>query len=108
MQILKFSLLFIVLSVLLVGFGQYVGSIFDSVSASINYITTGNIEIVINEIVGFVGWGLDLLFLDTTTVYTTSIGNIEVYSLAWLFTFVRVVFGLVAVGVILKLIIDKD
>lgn len=108
MQILKFSLLFVIVSVLLVSFGQYLDAVFTGVSASINYITTGNISIVINEIIGYIGWGLDLLFLDTQTIYTTSIGNIEIYSLSWLFTFVRVIFGLVVVSIILNLIIDRS
>lgn len=108
MGILKFSLLFFLSAVILVLFGSTLESIFTLFGASINYISTGNIGTVINEIIGFVGWALDLLFLGTTTTFTTSIGGIEIYSLSWLFTFVRVIFGLVIAVVIVKLILDRS
>lgn len=106
-DILKFSLLFVICAVLLTLITGFATPIFDSFGASLNYITTGSVGSVLESIVGFIGWFLDFLFIGTETTYTTYYGGIEVYSLSWVITFVRVVFGLSVLILILKLIIDR-
>lgn len=105
-DILKFGILFLLVSVVLAVLGSSLTVVFDMLSAGLNYATTGNVGVVLTEIIGFVGYALDLVFLSTTTTYTTHFGGFEIYSLNWLFTFVRVMFGLAVVSLIIKLIID--
>ena len=103
-DILKFSLLFVLASVVFVILGSSIELVFNQFSSSINYVTTGNIGEVLTAIIGFVGFMLDTLFLSTNTGYTTTYGGIQVYQLSWLFTIVRVIFGLAIVILIVKLV----
>lgn len=96
-----------IVSILLSIVSTYVGGIFDVFGASLGYVTTGSVGAVLTAIVGYVGWFLDLLFLNQTINYTTTFGNISVGSIAWALTFFRVLFGLFALVLILKLIIDR-
>lgn len=105
---LKFGILFIVCAVLLTTLSVYVSSIFEMFGASLNYVTTGSVGVVLTAIVGYIGWFLDLLFLDTNIAqYTTTFGGVAVGSISWLLTIFRVLFGLFAMILILKLIIDR-
>lgn len=104
---LKFSLLFIICAVLLTTVSVYVSSIFDLFGASLNYVTTGSVGSVVNEIVGFCGWFLDLLFLSQAIQYTTYFGGIQIGSISWALTLFRVIFGLSVFVLILKLIVDR-
>lgn len=107
-DIVKFSILFIVCALLLTIISGYVAPVFSMFGASFNYISTGSVGIVFAEIVGFVGWFLDILFISNEVVYTTYYGGIAVGSLSWALTFVRVVFGLVVAVLILNLILSRD
>lgn len=100
----KFSLLTLLCAFIFAIFGDNIALIFNQLSASINYATTGNVGQVLTAIVGFLGFFLDSLFLSTNTGYTTTYGGIQVYQLSWLFTIVRVIFGLAIVILIIKLI----
>ena len=104
---LKFGILFILCAVVLTTFSIYLNSIFDLFGASLNYITTGSVGMVLAEIIGFCGWFLDLLFINQSISYTTHFGNIAIGSIAWALTFVRVIFGVVVSVLILKLIFDR-
>lgn len=105
---LKFGILFLVCSVLLTVLSVYVSSVFEMFGASLNYITTGSVGVVLVSIIGYVGWFLDLLFIDTNiSAYYTTFGGVFVGSINWLLTIFRVLFGLFALILILKLIIDR-
>lgn len=105
-SLLRFSLLFVVVSVVLVGFGNF-GSILSLFSAGFTYVTTGLVGQVLTAILGFIAFLFDTLFLaDTTLVYTTHYGGIVLGSFSWLFTVVRAIFGLSIVILLIKLIID--
>lgn len=104
---LKFGILFLVCAVLLTLLSVYVGSIFEMFGASLNYVTTGSVGAVMSAIIGYVGWFLDLLFLNQSINYTTYYGNIQIGSIAWMLTIFRLLFGLFALILILKLIFDR-
>lgn len=106
-EFLKFGLLFVITSVLLTLITGYLSNIFNLMGASLNYVTTGSVGSVLSAIVGYVGWFLDLLFLNESISYTTYYGAIEVGSISWALTFARVVFGVTVMIIILKLIIDR-
>lgn len=75
--------------------------------ASFSYATTGLVGQVLSAILTFLAFFFDTLFLaDTTLVYTTTYGGIVLGSFTWLFTVVRVIFGLTIVTLLIKLIID--
>lgn len=105
--ILKFSLLFVLASVVFVLLGNNLELIFNQLISAVNYVNSGNVGIVLTNIVGFVGMFLDTLFLSTNVSYTTHYGNIKVYSLSWLYTAVRVIFGLAIIILIVKLVIGE-
>lgn len=104
---LKFGILFLVCAVLLTLLSVYVGSIFEMFGASLNYVTTGSVGAVMSAIIGYVGWFLDLLFLNQSINYTTYYGNIQIGSISWMLTIFRLLFGLFALILILKLIFDR-
>lgn len=104
---LKFGILFLVCAVLLTLLSVYVGSIFEMFGASLNYVTTGSVGAVMSAIIGYVGWFLDLLFLNQSINYTTYFGNIQIGSISWMLTIFRLLFGLFALILILKLIFDR-
>lgn len=106
-DIVKFSFLFIICAVLLTIVSTYVASIFDLFGASLNYISTGSVGSVLNSIIGYVGWFLDLLFINQAINYVTYFGSIQVGSISWALTFFRVTFGLIVFVILLKLIFDR-
>lgn len=82
-------------------------SILSLFSASFSFATTGLVGQVLTAILSFIAFLFDTLFLaDTTLVYTTTYGGIVLGSFSWVFTIVRVLFGLTIVSLIIKLIID--
>lgn len=108
MSYLKFGLLFIICSVLLTTLSVYATNIFEMFGASLDYVSTGSVGAVIGAIVSYCGWFLDLLFLNSNIQpYTTTFGGVAVGSISWLLTIFRVLFGLFALILILKLIIDR-
>lgn len=105
-SLLKFSLLFVVVSVVLVGFGNFT-NILSLFGAGFSFATTGLVGEVLTAILGFISFFFDTLFFaDTTLVYTTHYGGIVLGSFSWLFTVVRAIFGLAIVTFLVKLIID--
>lgn len=82
-------------------------SILSLFGASFSYATTGLVGQVLSAILTFIAFIFDTLFLaDTNLVYTTTYGGIVLGSFTWLFTVVRVIFGLMIVTLLFKLIID--
>lgn len=106
-NILKFSILFIVCSVLLSVLSAYVNSLFLLFGASIDYVTTGSVGSVFYALAGYFGWFLDLLFLNQNVNYVTHFGGMRILSIAWALTIFRVLFGLSVLILILKLIFDR-
>lgn len=106
-NILKFSILFIVCAVLLSVLSVYVNSMFLMFGASIDYVTTGSVGAVLYALTGYFGWFFDLLFLNQNVNYVTHFGGMQIMSIAWALTIFRVLFGLSVLILILKLIFDR-
>ena len=102
--ILKFSVFFVICSLIL-GYFDYSG-IFSLFGSGINYVTTGNIAEVIQSFFNYIGTLFDWLFIDDITTYTTHFGGLELGSMVWVTTIVRVVFAFIIFRVLLKFIID--
>lgn len=107
MNVLKFSLLFLLCSIVLSLVGSYVTTVFNLFGASLNYVTTGYLGTVLSSIIGWIGWFLDTLFLSEGFTYTTYYGGIVLNNFSWLFTCVRVIFGVSVVTIIITLIIER-
>ena len=108
MQYIKFGFLFLICSLLLTILSVYVSGIFDMFGASLDYVTTGSVGAVMSAIIGYIGWFLDILFLNINIgSYSTYYGGVYIGSISWALTLFRVLFGLFALILILKLIIDR-
>lgn len=104
--IVKFGILFMLLSVVLASFGTYVSTLFGSFGATMTYISTGSVGLVISSLVGYVGWFLDLIFLNDSLAYSTlSLApSITIPSIAYALTFFRILLGCTIFVLILSLV----
>ena len=108
-DIVKFGLIFLLSSLVFSLFGTYISPLFDSLSSSITYITTGSIGMVLNEVVTFIGWLLDLIFLNSALgSYTLSTApSITVGSISWVLSLFRLILGCIVFVLIFSLIFGK-
>lgn len=108
-EIVKFGLIFLLSSLVFSLFGAYISPLFDSLSGSISYLTTGSIGMVLTEIVTFIGWLLDLIFLNGSigsyTLATTP--SITIGSISWVLSLFRLMLGCVVFVLIFSLIFGK-
>lgn len=104
--ILKFGILFMLLSVVLASFTTYVSTLFGTFGVTLTYISTGSVGLVISNLIVFIGWFLDLLFLNDSLAYThlSLAPTIVVPSISYALTFFRILLGCTIFVLLLSLI----
>lgn len=107
--IIKFGLMFLLASIVFSLFVTTFTLLFDGLYNSITYISTGSIGMVLTELITFIGWLLDLLFLSTSVNSYTLVTapSITVGSIAWVLSLFRLFLGLSIFILILSLIFGK-
>lgn len=108
-NILKFAFIFLFSSLIFSFFGSYVTVLFSSFNGTLNYITTGSIGLVLTQIISFIGWLLDLIFLNTSINSYTLITapNITIGSIGYVLTFFRILLGCSIFILLLSLVFGK-
>ena len=107
-NILRFSVLFLLLSVVLSLFGAYVETLFLSFNGVLTYISSGNIGLVLTTLLSYLGWLLDLLFLNNSLGYTNLklAPSVVIPSISWALTFFRILLGCTIFVLLLSLILN--
>lgn len=105
-NIVKFGLLFILASLVFSLFGTSFTLLFDNFNGVMSYIATGSIGMVLMEIVSFIAWLLDLIFLnDAIGSYTlVTAPSITTGSISWVLTLFRMFLGLTIFVLLLSLV----
>lgn len=108
-NILKFAFIFLLSSMVFSLFGSYVTNLFVSFNGTLYYITTGSIGMVLTEIISFVGWLLDLIFLNTViNSYTlVTAPSVTVGSIAYALSLFRILLGCSIFILLLSLVFGK-
>lgn len=107
--VIKFGIMFLLTSVVFSLFGTTFTLLFDGLYNSVTYISTGSIGMVLTELVTFIGWLLDLLFLssDINSYTFATVPTVTVGSISWALSIFRLFLGLSIFILILSLIFGK-
>lgn len=105
-SIIKFGLLFLLASLVFSLFGTSFTLLFDNFNGVVTYISTGSIGMVLMEIVTFIAWLLDLLFLNSAiSSYTlVTAPSVTVGSISWVLTLFRMFLGLTIFVLLISLV----
>jgi len=105
--IMKFAILFMLCSLMLSFFGSYLTIAFDSVTSVVSTMTaTTGVGLVLTSVWSFLAWAFDLLFISTNISYVNEVmsSSIQIGSISWALSFVRLVFGDSLIVLIISLI----
>lgn len=107
-QILKFVVSIFFIMIILSLFGTVLTSIIGIATGTIGYFTTGGLFLFISDIVEFVGFCLDTLFLNNFSSYTyVFTPTITIFSLNFILSFFRICLGSTLIIIVFSLIFGK-
>lgn len=106
MNIVKFVITWLFITILCMTFESYVVYIFNYFDAGINYIFGGTIGSAIHQIISFIGNIFDTIMISPESHYITSAG-IDVGNLVWIGTFAKISFLLLLISLFWGLVFKK-
>ena len=106
MNIVKFVVIWLFITILCIAFESYVVYIFNYFDAGIGYIFSGPIGSAVKQIIGFIGNIFDTIMTNPEAHYITSTG-VDIGNIVWIGTFAKISFLLLLISLFWGLVFRK-